>query len=214
MVSRKHESARRKYGIDKKINKILAQGREATIKEIRTIAKRVNERYRQLEKANISQTSYAYRLTQESSSQDFLTRGKKVRYSLSKKRLESMTDEQLKEYLYDIESKYASKTTSLKGLKALNEERFQKSKERLKALIEDDGETKFNVTNDELRNIINSGVFSLHDYDSTQLIEDWQEYKKQGLTINQFLEKIEEYNNIDDKSFNYIGFIKNLKKIV
>lgn len=214
MATRKHESARRKYGIDKKIKEILAQGREGTIKEIRTIAKRVNERYRQLEKANISQTSYAYRLTQESSSQDFLTQGKKVRYSLSIKRLESMTDDQLKEYLYDVESKYASKTTSLKGLKALNEERFQKSKERLKALIEDDGETKFNVTNDELRNIINSGVFSLKDYDSTQLIEDWQEYKQQGLTINQFLEKIDEYNNIDDNSFNYISFIKNLKKIV
>lgn len=213
MAIRKHESARRKYRtIDKEVRSILSQGKESTIKGIQKKAKTLNERYRQLEKQKLESSSYAYRLTKESTRQDFLTRGKKVRYSTSVKRLESMTDLQLEEYLFDIESKLQSKTTKLRDLKRLNKERFEKSKEKLTQLIKEGG-SQFTVTDTELRKIINSGVFAIEEYDSTQIIEDWQEYKSRGVTIEQFIKKVNEYNDIEDNEFDYISFIKGLKKL-
>lgn len=213
MTIRKNESARRKYRtIDKEVSSILLRGKESTIKAIQKKAKRLNERYRQLEKQKLESSSYAYRLTRETSRQDFLTRGEKVRYSTSIKRLESMTDEQLEEYLFDIESKLQSRTTKLRDLKKLNKERFEKSKQKLSEIFDQAG-TQFTVTDSELLKIINSGVFSIEEYDSTQIIEDWQEYKSKGVTIEQFIKKVNEYNDIEDKEFDYISFIKRLKQI-
>lgn len=213
MTIRKNESARRKYRtIDKEVRSILAQGKESTIKAIQKKAKRLNERYRQLEKQKLESSSYAYRLTRESSRQDFLTRGEKVRYSISIKRLESMTDEQLEEYLFDIESKLQSRTTKLRDLKKLNKERFEKSKQKLSEIFDQAG-SQFTVSDSELLKIINSGVFAIEEYDSTQIIEDWQEYKARGVTIEQFIKKVNEYNDIEDKEFDYISFIKRLKQI-
>lgn len=213
MTIRKNESARRKYRtIDKEVRSILVQGKESTIKAIQKKAKRLNERYRQLEKQKLESSSYAYRLTRETSRQDFLTRGEKVRYSISIKRLESMTDEQLEEYLFDIESKLQSRTTKLRDLKKLNKERFEKSKQKLSKIFDQAG-SQFTVTDSELLKIINSGVFAIEEYDSTQIIEDWQEYKAKGVTIEQFIKKVNEYNDIEDKEFDYISFIKRLKQI-
>lgn len=213
MVTRKHEGIRRQYkSIDKEVRNILSQGRESAIKEIRRKAKTVNERYRQLEKQELENTSYAYRLTKESTNQDFITRGKKVRYSISIKRLESMTDEQLEEYLYDLQSKLYSRTTKLRDLKKLNKERFEKSKQVLSNLIEDGG-SQFTVSDSELRKIINSGILAIEEYDSTQLIEDWQKYKTRGVTIEEFINKVNEYNDIEDNEFDYISFIKGVKQI-
>lgn len=213
MTIRKNESARRKYRtIDKEVRSILSKGKESTIKAIQKKAKRLNERYRQLEKQKLESSSYAYRLTRETSRQDFLTRGEKVRYSTSIKRLESMTDEQLEEYLFDIESKLQSRTTKLRDLKKLNKERFEKSKQKLSKILDQAG-SQFTVTDSELLKIINSGVFAIEEYDSTQIIEDWQEYKAKGVTIEQFIKKVNEYNDIEDKEFDYISFIKGLKQI-
>lgn len=176
-------------------------------REVQKKAKQINQRLYRIEKKGLSKSSYAYRRTIEEED--------KPRYSTSLNKLNKMTRKELVQQAYNIQSKLSSSTSTIRGTKALNEKRVSLSLEALRNEINrtrDDIE----INKDDFIKFLEQGggeILNNKFYDSTQVIEDWQDNIKKGISANQFINTYNEYVQQEEEAFNYQEFLNKLKSI-
>lgn len=176
-------------------------------REVQKKAKQINQRLYRIEKQGLSKSSYAYRRTIEEED--------KPRYSTSLNKLNKMTRKELVQQAYNIQSKLSSSTSTIRGTKALNEKRVSLSLEALRNEINrtrDDIE----INKDDFIKFFEQGggeILNNKFYDSTQVIEDWQDNIKKGISTNQFINTYNEYVQQEEEAFNYQEFLNKLKSI-
>lgn len=168
------------------------------------IAKRVNQRFRALEKNKLQYYSYAYEKFKDTN-KDFV--GKTGYYTQSRKRIETFTEEQLDKYLTTLEKQDKMSTTKLRTVRKVEEESYTKLKEKIKE-IEKDYEVK--LTRDEREKLVRSGLLAIKEIDSDQIIEDWLEEKSKGVTIEEF---ISVYGEFKDKFTDKESYTKIKKRL-
>lgn len=176
-------------------------------REVQKKAKQINQRLYRIEKSGLSKSSYAYRRTLEEE--------EKARYTTSLNKLNKMTRNELLQQAYNIQSKLSSRTSTIRGTKALNERRLSTG---LKALREEIEKTRddIEINEEDFRKFLENGggdILNSKYYDSTQVIEDWQDNIKKGISTNEFINSYNEYVEQEEKSFNYQQFLNKLKSI-
>lgn len=176
-------------------------------REVQKKAKQINQRLYRIEKAGLSKSSYAYRRTIEEED--------KPRYTTSLNKLNKMSRQELVQQAYNIQSKLSSTTSTIRGTKALNERRIFKG---LDALREEINRTRDDIEIDvqDFKNFLEQGggeILNNKFYDSTQVIEDWQDNIKKGISTKQFVNSYNEYVEHEEDVFNYQQFLNKLKSI-
>lgn len=184
------------------------QTRQELIENAQYIGKIINRRYRELEKAGIEKKSYAYFRTQKETGM--------TRYTASKKKLERLSSEELYDLNIDLFAKYASSTTSVSFVEKTIEDNLQKGIDTLKARL------KFSAPNvakelnvDDFRTFLTLGGGQLlnearaNGYDSTSLIEDWENVRIQGVSDKEFIREWKRFR----KEFDKDKFKKNVRAL-
>ena len=184
------------------------QTRQELIENAQYLGKIINSRYRELEKAGIEKKSYAYFRTQKETGM--------TRYTASKKNLERLSSEELYDLNIDLFAKYASSTTSVSFVEKTIEDNLQKGIDTLKARL------KFSAPNvakelnvDDFRTFLTLGggqfINEARDkgYGSTNLIEDWQNARAQGVSDKEFIREWKRFR----KEFDKDKFKKNVRAL-
>lgn len=170
-------------------------------------AKQINQRFYRIEKQGLSKSSYAYRRTIEEED--------KPRYTTSLDKLNKMTRKELVQQAYNIQSKLSSSTSTIRGTKALNEKRVSLALEALRNEINRTRED-IEINEDDFKEFLKQGggeILNNKFYDSTQVIEDWQDNLKKRISTNQFINSYNEYVQQEEEAFNYQEFLNKLKSI-
>lgn len=184
------------------------QTRQELIENAQYLGKIINRRYIELEKAGIEKKSYAYFRTQKETGM--------TRYTASKKILERLSSEELYDLNIDLFAKYASSTTSVSFVEKTIEDNLQKGIDTLKARL------KFSAPNvakelnvDDFRTFLTIGggkfLNEARDkgYGSTNLIEDWQNARIQGVSDKEFIREWKRFR----KEFDKDKFKKNVRAL-
>lgn len=184
------------------------QTRQELIENAQYLGKIINRRYRELEKAGIEKKSYAYIRTQKETGM--------TRYTASKKKLEMLSSEELYDLNIDLFAKYASSTTSVSFVEKTIEDNLQKGINILKDRL------KFSAPNiakelnvDDFRTFLTLGggqfLNEARDkgYGSTNLIEDWQNARVQGVSDKEFIREWKRFR----KEFDKDKFKKNVRSL-
>ena len=182
---------------EERANRIIemkrAGDKEALAKEVRLMNKRINERFRQIERKNKhpeKTTGYMYAQRELGS--------EKPRYTESVKKLMEEDINTLYEQALGVSRKLGSKSTSLSGLKYINEKRVQGSIEGIKKNlgidIEDSKEFRRFLeenVNEMIDNNIGSDVIfelfsmSMHKEKGFETLDKmWKEYQSRGERID------------------------------
>lgn len=169
------------------------------------IAKRVNQRFRTLEKNKLQYYSYAYEKFKDTN-KDFI--GNTGYYTQSRKRLETFTEEQLDKYLTTLEKQDKMSTTKLRTVRKVEEESYTKLKEKIQE-IEKEYEVK--LTRSEREKLVRSGLLAIKEIDSDQIIEDWLEEKSKGVTIEEFISVYDEFKDKFTDKESYTKIKKRLR---
>lgn len=154
------------------------------------LAKRVNQRFRALEKNKLQYYSYAYEKFKDKTNKDFL--GNTGYFTQSKKRLETFTDEQLENYVTTLENQEKMKSTKLSNVRKIEEESYNKLKEKIQEIEKD---YKVEISKSDRDVLVRSGLLSIKEIDSEQIIEDWLEAKSKGITIEEFINVYGEFKD-------------------
>ena len=184
------------------------QTRQELFENAQYLGKIINRRYIELEKAGIEKKSYAYFRTQKETGM--------TRYTTSKKQLERLSSEELYDLNIDLFAKYASSTTSVSFVEKTIEDNLQKGIDTLKARL------KFSAPNvakelnvDDFRTFLTLGggqfLNEARDkgYGSTNLIEDWQNARVQGVSDKEFIREWKRFR----KEFDKDKFKKNVRAL-
>lgn len=184
------------------------QTRQELIENAQYLGRIINRRYRELEKAGIEKKSYAYFRTQKETGM--------TRYTASKKKLERLSSEELYDLNIDLFAKYASSTTSVSFVEKTIEDNLQKGIDTLKARLKFSAPKvakEINVDNFRTFLTIGGGNFlnEARDkgYGSTNLIEDWQNARVQGVSDKEFIREWKRFR----KEFDKDKFKKNVRAL-
>lgn len=162
------------------------------------LAKRINQRYRSLEKQGLQYYSYSYERFKSETNNDF--KGNTGYYTQSKNRLDTFTEEQLEKYVNELERQEKQKNTRLRHARKIKEESFKALKDKLSDV---EKEFKEELKENEREKLISSGLLTIKELDSTQIIEDWIESKALGISISDFIERYQSYQDkfIDETQY-------------
>lgn len=184
------------------------QTRQELIENAQYLGKIINRRYIELEKAGIEKKSYAYFRTQKETGM--------TRYTASKKKLERLSSEELYDLNIDLFAKYASSTTSVSFVEKTIEDNLQKGIDTLKARLKFSAPNvakELNVDDFRIFLTIGGGKFlnEARDkgYGSTNLIEDWQNARIQGVSDKEFIREWKRFR----KEFDKDKFKKNVRAL-
>lgn len=184
------------------------QTRQELIENAQYLGRIINRRYRELEKAGIEKKSYAYFRTQKETGM--------TRYTASKKKLERLSSEELYDLNIDLFAKYASSTTSVSFVEKTIEDNLQKGIDILKARLKFSAPKVAKELNvDDFRTFLTIGggkfLNEARDkgYGSTNLIEDWQNARVQGVSDKEFIREWKRFR----KEFDKDKFKKNVRAL-
>lgn len=148
------------------------------------MSKQLNQRLYRLEKKGVSSSSYGYQMAQ------VFTGKEKPRYSESYNKLSNMDAGDLYEIALDVNAKLYSGSTTISGLRAMEERRLNRRAETL-------NEFGVDLSPDELKQFFELGgaEFLNSKYlDSVQILEDFVDMTKNGnLTPKEFLREFKRY---------------------
>lgn len=148
------------------------------------MSKQLNQRLYRLEKKGVSGSSYGYQMAQ------VFTGKEKPRYSESYNKLSNMDAGDLYEIALDVNAKLYSGSTTISGLRAMEERRLNRRAETL-------NEFGVDLSPDELKQFFELGgaEFLNSKYlDSVQILEDFVDMTKNGnLTPKEFLREFKRY---------------------
>lgn len=184
------------------------QTRQELLENARFLARIVNRRYRELEKAGIENKSYAYRRTQ-------VEIGDK-RYTTSIKKLEKLSSEELYDLNIDLFSKYASSTTSVPFVEQSIQSSLEKAVDTLQERFKFSAPNVAKTLNvHDFREFLSLGggefINEARDkgYGSTNLIEDWENARIVGVSDKEFLREWKRFTREFDKT----KFKRNVKAL-
>lgn len=182
---------------EERTNRIIemkrAGDKEALAREVRLMNKRLNERFRQIEKKNKHpEKTTGYMYAQRELGMD------RPRYTESMKKIMEEDIDRLYENALGVSRKLGSKSTSLLGLKYLNENRVQGALEGIKSQlgieIEDSPEFRRFLeenVNEMIDNNIGSDVIfemfsmAMHKEKGIETLEKmWKDYQSRGERID------------------------------
>lgn len=180
-----------------------ARSNEMFAKTIKQMATQVNQRFYRLEKAGLAKDT-AYRYAKQETGKE------KPRYTTNLNKLENMSLEELFQLGVQLNQKLVSKTSTITGQAELEEKRVSMAIEELgKAGVKD-------IDKNSFKNFLNSGGAELLNskyLDSTQIIEDWNEYTRSGAISSK--EFIEAFNKSKEKNkFDYGDVIRRLDNLL
>lgn len=172
--------------------------------EAQRLAKQVNQRFYRLEKKEQGLKESSYRYAQAETNKD------KPRYTTNINKISSMSEAELTEFMLSLRKKVSSPTSTLRGLKTVEAKRIEN------AVYVINKSTGVNIDEEDFRNFLdNGGGKLLNKYmDSTQLIKDWLDKSKQGVTAKQFVKTYNRYLNRVRKPFDQADVEKAFKKII
>lgn len=195
------------YEDNMKILRELRQTRntDKMAKEISRMAKQVNQRLYRLEKKGLQKDSYGYQRAS-------LETGKeKPRYSVSENVLSNMGFQKLYELGLQLNVKIYSKTTTIRGVKEVQEERITKSIDVLES------RTGLSIERKTFEEFLKSGGGELLNnryLDSTQIIEDFYNTTKDTkVTVKEFIREFTRFKNIKSQRVDYGRIKRNLKNL-
>ena len=172
--------------------------------EARRLAKQVNQRFYRLEKKERGLKESAYRYAQAETNKE------KPRYTTNINKISNMSEADLTEFILSLRKKVISPTSTLRGLKTVEAKRIEN------AVYVINKSTGVTIDEEDFRNFLdNGGGKLLNKYmDSTQLIKDWLDKSKQGVTAKQFVNTYNRYLNRVRKPFDQADVEKAFKKII
>lgn len=179
-----------------------ARSNELFARRVRQMAIQVNQRLYRLEKAGANKdTAYRYAVQE--------TGKEKPRYTTNINTLEKMSIQELFELGVQLNQKLVSRTSTLTGQKELERKRLEMASEAL-------NRDNVDISANDIKEFVNSGGAELLNskyLDSTQIIEDWNEYTKRGgVTTKEFIDAFNTYK--DKERFDYGDVIRRLDNIV
>lgn len=174
------------------------------VKEAQRLAKQVNQRFYRLEKKERGLKEAAYRYAQAE------TNKQKPRYTTNINKISNMSDVELTEFMLSLRKKVESPTSTFRGLVGLENKRIDNSIYVLKK------ELNIDVDKKEFIDFIESGGGKLLNkyMDSDQLIKNWLDKRKQGVTTKEFIRTYNRYLNRVRKPFDQADVEKAFKKII
>ena len=174
------------------------------VKEAQRLAKQVNQRFYRLEKKERGLKEAAYRYAQVETNKD------KPRYTTNINKISNMSEAELNEFMLSLRKKVNSPTSTFRGLKAVESKRIEN------AVYVINKSTGIDIEENDFKDFIdNGGGKLLNKYmDSTQLIKDWLDKSKQGVTAKQFINTYNRYLNRVRKPFDQADVEKAFKKII
>lgn len=191
-----------------KLNRIkeLKQLRDVDVfaEEVSRMARQINQRFYRLEKRGIYNTT-----AQQYAVKD--TRKEKPRYPSSINVLKDMTIEELYELAIDINNKIVSPTSTLRGLKKVENKRLDSSLAKL-------SEEGFDIEKKKFIKFLENGggeILNNKFLSSDQIIEMWQNSLVQGLTTKEFIRSFKSMYNkqVKNSDFDYIATERHLRGI-
>lgn len=180
------------------------QNKKELAKEVKQMAKQINQRFYRLEKQDLQNDSYAYQLSKKETGKS------KPRYSESLNKLEDKPLDTLYQESMDIFSKLFSKTSKIRGVKETQEKRINKAMESLEY------SAGIKIDKNDFKQFLElgGGEFLNSKYlDSTQIIEDFVESTKDGnISIKEFLREFKRFKKIQKRTYPRIK--KNLTNLL
>lgn len=167
------------------------------------MARQLNQRFYRLEKKGIGLNDTAYRYAKSEL-------GKmKPRYSTSKSVLAKMDQAELVEYLLQMNQKLMSETSTIPGLQKVYDKRISGAVEALNESV------KGGIDEESFNAFLEIGGHKLLNnryLDSTQIIEDFVQYTKDGnVSAKEFVREYKRFKNAE--TFDYGKFKRNLKRL-
>lgn len=172
--------------------------------EAQRLAKQVNQRFYRLEKKDRGLKESAYRYAQAETNKD------KPRYTTNVNKISSMSEAELNEFMLSLRKKVNSLTSTFRGLKAVERKRIEN------AVYIINKSTGIDIEESDFKDFLeNGGGKLLNKYmDSIQLIKDWLDKSKQGVTTKQFINTYNRYLNRVRKPFDLADVEKAFNKII
>lgn len=160
---------------------------------VQGMANKLNRRFRRLEENDIglNESAYYYAMTDKFSKE---TLNGNVRYPNTKSQLKQLNSKQLYELGQSLNKKLTSRTSTISGIKKLNEERINKGTQQLESDLSD---IDFNI--DKFKEFLRKGggkILNNKYLDYTLVVEDFMDKIKNKVTVKQF---IDTYNDFIDK---------------
>lgn len=174
--------------------------RELLDQAIQKKSRQLNQRFYRMEKANKGLRESAYYYAQSETGKS------KPRYSTSINKISKLSDEEAKEQLLTIDKKLKSKSSTFRGLEEISNNRVRESVKSLVNELNLEYED-FDVKDFQKFLTMNkgSGGKLMNKYfDSTQLIEDWIDKRKQGITNREFITIYNNFLNDTKKPFDQL----------
>lgn len=174
------------------------------------MAKRLNQRFRTLEKQTKSGTKdTAYRYAQKELESD------RPRYSESASYLEKMNANSLYRLANRINQKLMSETSTISGLRNVYDNRVSSSIEKLESIINVNSDKKVKIDKDLFTKFLENGggeILNSRYTNSDQIVEDFTRSVQSGnVSVDEF---IREYNaEMGRERPDYGNFISNLQRI-
>lgn len=167
-----------------------ASDKEELVDLVNWLGKKINRRFNTLEKKGKGLNESAYKYAQAELNQE------QPRYNIRKSSLNKLSEEELRELGYLINKKLTSWSSTITGLKELESKRVGNAVVQLEATFGveiDEEDFKYFLTH-------GGGELLNNKYlDSEQVIEDWLEYTKKGVSKSKFFKTFKEFTNKNKK---------------
>lgn len=183
--------------------------RELLNQEIQKKSRQLNQRFYRMEKKGKGLGESAYYYAKHETGKD------KPRYSTGITKIEKLSDQEAKERLMQLDKKLESKTSTLRGLQEIADKRITRAVEVLKEENVEDIDVQLlkEFLTTEIRGVKGGDILNKY-YDSQQLIEDFLEKRKQGITTKQFLKIYNKHLSYKRKKFDLKNVNDDFKKII
>lgn len=196
--------------MNKRLDELVNRDKEELAREVQKMTKRLNERFRQLEKNYKDPSNFsAYQYAQKTLGRE------KPRYTESVKVLERMPTDSLYEFGLDIARKLASKSSSLVGVKLIEENRITEAIKGIKIglgidIKDTDSFRNFmkDYSNDMLSTMSSGELFEIYkmsvdkEIDFKEVNKKYEEYTKNkevGTDVIGLKRWLKEYDKDEEK---------------
>ena len=178
--------------------------KDIQVLEAQRLAKQVNQRFYRLEKKERGLNEAAYRYAQVETNKE------KPRYTTNINKISNMSEADLKEFVLTLKAKIKSPTSTFRGLKAVENKRVDN------AIYSIEKNLSVKVDKQAFVEFINDGGgYLLNKYmDSKQMVKDWLDKRKQGITNEEFIDTYNKYLNRTRKPFDLADVEKRFNKIL
>lgn len=163
-------------------------------KEIARMSRQLNQRFYRLEKAGVGLNETAYRYAQNETGKD------KPRYTTSVNKLSKMNLNDLYRLGLELNKKIVSDTSSIKGLKRVEDRRINESVKALKNTlgVKDIDEEKFK----EFLMAGGSELMNSKYMDSNQVIDDWLVLTQNGnISTKEFIREFKRFKKVTKTTY-------------